>query len=99
MAAAQLRRALPTLALGECTLSRVSRSCSHFVADAVRHSCYNRSGSAVRHGKYFAALSGTGAKPFRHHNRTAVHISLESDTGAVAARNLFRISSVSHLQV
>src|ERR1041384_4335941 len=97
MAAAQLRRTLSTLGLGECTLSRVSCSGIHIIAGVARHARSNSSGSAVRHGKYFAALSGTGAKPFRRHNRTAVDISIESNSWTLAARNLFWISAVSFL--
>src|ERR1700752_3240133 len=96
MAAAPLYGALSTLALGERALSRVSGSGIHFIADVTRRSYANSSGSAVRHGKYFAALSGTG--PFPSHNRTAVHISIGSNSWAVAARNLFWIFAVSHLQ-
>ena len=59
---------------------------------------FNNFGSAVRHGRYNAALSGTGARPSRHYNRTAVHISPESNHWSLITRRLFRISSIPHRQ-
>ena len=91
MAVAKLRRALSALAVGQCALSRVSRSGIHLFADPVRRRAPTKFGSAVRQRKafrrslreYVPNLSGTRtALPF--------NVSVESNSWFHAARDLFR---------